>query len=121
VTAGTIDPTATPTVTPAVMNTPNATNTPGGPTNTPGGPTNTPTVTNTPGGPTNTPTATNTPGWPTNTPTNTPTPSWKYVGNAGFSAGTVFNSSLDVYDGTPYVVYTDMAHDYKASVMKFSN
>jgi len=64
VTAGTIDPTATPTVTPAVTNTPIATNTPAGgstATSTPGGPTNTPTATNTPGGPTNTPTATNTP------------------------------------------------------------
>ncbi|MEQ8224923.1 MAG: hypothetical protein ABRQ37_21565, partial [Candidatus Eremiobacterota bacterium] len=65
VTAGTIDPTATPTVTPVVTITPTATNTPAGgatATSKPGGPTNTPGATNTPGGPTNTPTATNTPG-----------------------------------------------------------
>ena len=113
VTAGTIDPTATPTVTPAVTNTPTATNTPGCPTNTPK-------ATNTPGGSTNTPTATNTPGGPTNTPTNTPTPSWKYVGNAGFSAGTVFNSSLDVYDGTPYVAYRDEGNGNRATVMTYN-
>ncbi|MEQ8187681.1 MAG: carboxypeptidase-like regulatory domain-containing protein [Candidatus Eremiobacterota bacterium] len=95
VTAGNIEPTATPTVTPAVTNTPTVTNTPGGPTNTP-------TSTNTPGGPTNTPTSTNTPGGSNNTPT----PSWKYVGNAKFSEGLFADAtSLYVYNGTPYASY----------------
>ena len=111
VTAGTIDPTATPTVTPVVTNTPTVTNTPGGPPNTP-------TATNTPGGPTNTPTATNTPGWPTNTPT----PSWKNVGNAAFSLAMDSIPSLDVYNGTPYLAYQgeDSVGYYKIVVMMYN-
>ncbi len=107
VTAGKIDPTATPTVTPAVTNTPTVTHTPSWPTNTPGWPTNTPKATNTPGG-------------TTNTPTNTPTPSWKYVGNAKISAGVAHGISLYVYNGTPYISYTDFANGGKCTVMMYN-
>ncbi len=104
VTAGTIDPTATPTVTPAVTNTPTVTNTPAGGV----------TATSKPGGPTNTP------GGPTNTPTDTPTPSWKNVGNAGFSAGEAKYPSLSVYNEIPYISYTDYANDGKCTVMMYN-
>ena len=45
---------------------------------------------------------------------------WENVGTAGFSAGAVFNTSLAVYNGIPYIAYSDSANSNKATVMKFN-
>jgi len=44
---------------------------------------------------------------------------WTNVGNAGFSAGEVLDTSLYVYDGIPYVAYRDRGNAWKATVMSF--
>ena len=45
---------------------------------------------------------------------------WQILGSAGFSDGTVYYTSLYIYDGTPYVAYTDTNIDAKATVMKYN-
>ena len=46
--------------------------------------------------------------------------SWQNVGNAGFSAGTAWYTSLAISpSGEPYVAYQDGGNANKASVMKF--
>ncbi len=47
---------------------------------------------------------------------------WEQVGDAGFSAGGAYYTSL-AFDSNniPYVAYTDDGNSYKASVMKFDN
>jgi hypothetical protein len=45
---------------------------------------------------------------------------WMNVGNAGFSEGMVFYTSLAFSpDGEPYVVYEDYSNSYKATVKRF--
>ena len=41
---------------------------------------------------------------------------WEIVGTAGFSAGSVGYTALDLDNGTPYVAYTDASNANKASV-----
>jgi hypothetical protein len=45
---------------------------------------------------------------------------WQTVGSVGFSAGGVEYTSLAIYNGTPYVAYSDGANSNKATVMKFN-
>ena len=45
---------------------------------------------------------------------------WEAVGSAGFSGGSASDTSLYVYDGTPYVAYTDTPYSFKATVMKYT-
>ncbi|MFD0589358.1 S-layer homology domain-containing protein [Paenibacillus sp. GCM10027627] len=45
---------------------------------------------------------------------------WESVGRAGFSGGVISTPSLVVYDGTPYVGYTDGLNGQKATVMKYA-
>ncbi len=53
---------------------------------------------------------------------NTTNAQWTAVGNAGFSASQVYNTSLAKDDsGTPYVAYRDGGNDYKATVMKYNS
>ena len=58
-------------------------------------------------------------GWAQSTPLDY---AWKYVGNAGFSAGYAYYTSLafSLSDGLPYVAYCDKSNSWKATVMKFS-
>jgi hypothetical protein len=45
---------------------------------------------------------------------------WERVGNAGFSEGGVYNTSLAFApDGTPYLAYQDLGNNHKATVMRF--
>jgi len=45
---------------------------------------------------------------------------WEYVGNPGFSAGTVCYTSLAFSpSGQPYVAYMDYVYSFKVTVMKF--
>ena len=56
-------------------------------------------------------------GWAQSTPMNY---AWKYVGNAGFSAGSVAYTSLAFSSsGQPYVAYQDSRNSNKITVMKF--
>jgi len=58
-------------------------------------------------------------GWAQSTPMNY---AWKYVGNAGFSAGSVAYTSLAFSSsGQPYVAYQDSRNSNKITVMKFDN
>ncbi|MUT68311.1 S-layer homology domain-containing protein [Paenibacillus sp. NEAU-GSW1] len=43
---------------------------------------------------------------------------WEVVGNAGFSAGEIYFTSIYVYDGTPYVAYKDVENSFSATVMR---
>jgi LPXTG-site transpeptidase (sortase) family protein len=45
---------------------------------------------------------------------------WQNVGPAGFSAGSVFFTSLALDGSTPYVAYSDDANSFKATVMRFN-
>jgi hypothetical protein len=51
---------------------------------------------------------------------------WEYVGNPGFSSNvtdwsaTIYGTSLFVYNGIPYIAYTDGGNGNKVTVMKFS-
>ena len=45
---------------------------------------------------------------------------WEAVGNADFSAGEAFHTSLFIYNGTPYVAYKDAANSDKATAMKYN-
>ena len=45
--------------------------------------------------------------------------SWEYVGNPGFSAGSIYLPSIAFYGGEPFVVYQDQANGSKATAMKF--
>jgi len=58
---------------------------------------------------------------PTEVPVAPANPQWKNVGTEGFSAGKASYTSLYVYDGTPYVAYSDFANGDKATVMKFDD
>lgn len=51
--------------------------------------------------------------------TGDPEPSWKTVGTAGFSEGTVLNTTLFVNNGTPYVAFMDGMTSNKITVMKY--
>jgi len=44
---------------------------------------------------------------------------WETVGNSGFSSGEAWFLSLYVYNGTPYVAYSDQLMGWKATVMKY--
>jgi len=47
--------------------------------------------------------------------------SWVYVGDAGFSAGTIMYADIIIAsDDTPYVVYKDFGNSSKATVMKYN-
>jgi hypothetical protein len=45
---------------------------------------------------------------------------WEAVGTPDFSAGQVSSTSLAMYEGTPYVAYSDNVNSSKATVMKFN-
>jgi hypothetical protein len=45
---------------------------------------------------------------------------WQAVGSAGFSVSGVYDPSLYVYNGTPYVAYRDSNKSHKATVMKYT-
>lgn len=47
--------------------------------------------------------------------------SWKLVGARGFSEGAVEGTSLYIYQGTPYITYTDMFNQNSATVKKYNN
>jgi hypothetical protein len=52
---------------------------------------------------------------------NSGTNAWEAVGSPGFSSGGIYDrTSLSIYNGTPYVAYTDGANGFKATVMKFN-
>lgn len=46
---------------------------------------------------------------------------WKAVGTPGFSPGRTTNVSLDMYNGVPYVAYSEVENNDRASVMRFDN
>ncbi|MEI6815683.1 MAG: T9SS type A sorting domain-containing protein [Bacteroidota bacterium] len=47
---------------------------------------------------------------------------WQYVGNEGFSLGSVGGPSIAIDNqGIPYIVFQDNANNYKATVLKFNN
>jgi plastocyanin len=48
------------------------------------------------------------------------TTGWENVGVAGFSAGMVEFTSLQIYNGTPYVAYKDGGNSNKATLMKYT-
>ncbi len=57
---------------------------------------------------------------PAATPTPTATPHWQYVGNAGFSQSTADYTSLFVYNGAPYVAYSDNSVSGEPTVMTYN-
>lgn len=45
---------------------------------------------------------------------------WEAVGSAGFSAASVSHTSLNVYNGTPYLAYRDVGSGGKVTVMRYN-
>jgi len=46
--------------------------------------------------------------------------SWEYVGIDSFTPNTAYYTTMDIYKGTPYVVFADGANSSKASAMKYN-
>jgi hypothetical protein len=45
---------------------------------------------------------------------------WETVGTEGFTSGDVQYGCMDVYNGTPYIAYKDVANGSKCTVMRFN-
>jgi len=62
---------------------------------------------------------------PTTIPTGTTLPpitgTWKALGGAGFSAGTIDYPTTSVYNGVPYIAFSDGTNSNKATVMKYNS
>jgi len=46
--------------------------------------------------------------------------SWETIGTEGFTSGNIQYGCMDVYNGTPYIAYKDVANGSKCTVMRFN-